>query len=596
MVDKVKDMIINLIGFSNYRRLLTTAMRTVTKVDTKIMYGDCITGVDEYSVPGKDTFFGYYDLKSLSSDGKKLLSMVIDGDKAVVGYFLVGIKEYIKLAETSAWNWQMGARLRWFQDGQSVLFNDFDGNRFISRIVDIQGNEVERFDFPIFDIDLESGIGYYTDFTILHYLREGYGYSNKKVVFEEYYNTTENGVFRFCLNDRTSQLVMSVNDLRKNAPTDDMDSKFHYINHITINPQNGDVMFFHLWTDGQGSWKNRMVFLDRNSNLINIISDFDRASHYDWRDGDHLLASIYVGKKASYRLYNYRTREYDLLDGMQTDGHPTYINNRFFITDTYPNRCAMQSVYMCDSKEHTYRNLFSIYHSPQKNGPERCDLHPRVHGDVINIDSVVGSHRSQYLFSQNCNLRGSMHWDRRLLLDRQAVIENDGPKKQGLFSCMDSEYLFATGRGESNKLKVLHMFVTSPVFRVNVYIAYMQMSDNLKKRRRIRTKLEGKYGLVVDQNCKIGKHFRTDHAVGIVIGPGAIIGDYCKIYQNVTVGQKGGRFPVIGNHVVIFPGAKIIGDVKIGDYAVIGANAVVTKDVPEGATAVGVPARNILRE
>lgn len=591
---KLKNSVIKLIGYSNYRRMLTSAMRFITKVDSDIMYGRQISEVKEYSIKGKDAFFGYYDLVSLSDDEKKLLSIVVTGEIAEVGYFDVISGDFYKVSETRAWNWQMGARMRWFESGKSILFNDFDGDNFISRIVDLSGKEIERFPYPIFDVNFTSKNAYYCDFTILHHLRKGYGYANKQVNFDEYYNSTENGLFMFNLDELKPQTIVSIEELKQIEPIADMDNKYHYINHITVNPLNGDVMFFHIWTDNRGTWKNRMVFVNSSGKLINIISDFDRASHYDWRDEQTILVSVYVNGKAEYRLYDYQTGSFDLLDGMKTDGHPTYLNKRFFITDTYPNRCAMQSIYICDSKEHSYNNLFSIYHQPHKTGEERCDLHPRVTEKYINIDSVKGKFRSQYLMKYNCDLRGTTQWERRLLLDKQANIENQGPKTNSLVSCMNSEYCFVTGRKKSNKLKVLKMFIDGPVFRANVYVAQMQKTKSIRKKRKLRNKLENKYGMVVDQNCKIGVHFRADHAVGIVIGSGVTIGDYCKIYQNVTLGQKGGRFPIVGNHVTIFPGAKIIGEVKIGDYAVIGANAVVTKDVPEGAVAVGVPAHNII--
>ena len=99
--------------------------------------------------------------------------------------------------------------------------------------------------------------------------------------------------------------------------------------------------------------------------------------------------------------------------------------------------------------------------------------------------------------------------------------------------------------------------------------------------------------MLVNDTCTIGKHFRADHYFGIVIGSGVIIGDYCKMYQQVTIGQKNGKFPQIGNNVTIYPGAKIIGDIKIGNNAIIGTNAVVLNDVPANAVAVGVPARII---
>lgn len=590
---KIKEYIIKMIGFTNYRKLLTFVMRRITKVNSKIMSGSFISNVKEYSVVGKDVFFGYYDLASMSDDGEMLLSMVVDSDVAQVGYFNVETGIFHKVSETQAWNWQMGARLRWYKSSRSLLFNDYDGINFISRVVNINGIEITRFPYPIFDVDLDNETAYYCDFTILNHLTKGYGYSNISIDFEKYYDSTENGLFMFRLGETKHKLVLSIQELKQIEPIASMENKFHYISHITINPLNKDVMFFHFWTDKNDFVENRMVFVDKNGNLIRIINDFDYASHHAWKDNDSIIVSVYIKGKVEYRIYNYRTGVGDMLDGMKTDGHPTCIDNRFFITDTYPNRCAMQSIYICDSKENAYRNLFSIYHSPNKVGMEKCDLHPRVKDNYINIDSVNGEHRSQYIMKFHCELRGTTQWDRRLLLDKQAYIDNSGPKSTTIFSCMNSEYCYVTGRQKSNKIKVFKMFIENPIFRVNAYVSQMQATTNLMKKKKLSKKLEWKYGIVIHPNCKMGIHFRVDHAVGIVIGAGAVIGDYCKMYQNVTIGQKEGHFPIIGNFVTVFSGAKIIGDIKVGDYAVIGANAVVTEDVPEGAVAVGIPAHSI---
>jgi len=95
-------------------------------------------------------------------------------------------------------------------------------------------------------------------------------------------------------------------------------------------------------------------------------------------------------------------------------------------------------------------------------------------------------------------------------------------------------------------------------------------------------------------SASIGTSVFLDHATGIVIGSFVTIGDGVTIQQNVTVGRKAGsphRAPRIGRGVLLSTGATVLGDVSIGDYAKIGAGAVVTGDVPSGCTAVGVPAR-----
>jgi len=102
-------------------------------------------------------------------------------------------------------------------------------------------------------------------------------------------------------------------------------------------------------------------------------------------------------------------------------------------------------------------------------------------------------------------------------------------------------------------------------------------------------------GIEIHPGAKIGKRFFVDHGMGVVIGETAIIGDDVLLYQGVTLGgtglEKGKRHPTIGNNVVIGTGAKILGNITIGDNSYIGANAVVIKDVPANSTVVGVPGR-----
>lgn len=87
------------------------------------------------------------------------------------------------------------------------------------------------------------------------------------------------------------------------------------------------------------------------------------------------------------------------------------------------------------------------------------------------------------------------------------------------------------------------------------------------------------------------------HALGIVIHPFAVIGENCKIEQNVTIGGRSGLtvLPVIGNNVMIGAGAAVLGPVKVGDNVQIGAGAVVVKDVPDNCVVIGVPAKIVKR-
>jgi len=98
-------------------------------------------------------------------------------------------------------------------------------------------------------------------------------------------------------------------------------------------------------------------------------------------------------------------------------------------------------------------------------------------------------------------------------------------------------------------------------------------------------------GADIPLNCRIGGGLLIPHPNGIVIHPDADIGPNCLLFQQVTLGHAEGGVPRIGGHVDIGAGAKLIGPITVGDHARIGANAVVTIDVPACATAIGIPAR-----
>ena len=105
-------------------------------------------------------------------------------------------------------------------------------------------------------------------------------------------------------------------------------------------------------------------------------------------------------------------------------------------------------------------------------------------------------------------------------------------------------------------------------------------------------------GTDIPLGCRLGGGLMLPHPNGIVIHPLVEIGPNCLIFQQVTIGAGGGArrgVPKVGGHVDIGAGAKILGGITIGDHARIGANAVVTIDVPAGATAMGIPARIVAR-
>lgn len=108
-------------------------------------------------------------------------------------------------------------------------------------------------------------------------------------------------------------------------------------------------------------------------------------------------------------------------------------------------------------------------------------------------------------------------------------------------------------------------------------------------------------GIEIHPGATIGRRFFIDHGMGVVIGETSIVGDDCTIYHGVTLGGVGDgrhkckRHPTLANNVTIYAGAKLLGDITVGENSNVGAQSLVNKDVPPNCNVAGVPAR-IIRE
>lgn len=162
-----------------------------------------------------------------------------------------------------------------------------------------------------------------------------------------------------------------------------------------------------------------------------------------------------------------------------------------------------------------------------------------------------------------------------------------------MINALLSEYESMIGKKKIELIYALICYYRFPKFRVRVLTRWLVTTNSAFLKEIISNKLMVKYGMDVAKSSQIRKNLKIEHYNGIVFGIGTIIGDNCTIYQQVTIGQKNGEYPVIGNNVVIYPGAKVLGGITVGDNAVIAANAVVLHNVGNGEVVAGIPAKKI---
>ena len=169
----------------------------------------------------------------------------------------------------------------------------------------------------------------------------------------------------------------------------------------------------------------------------------------------------------------------------------------------------------------------------------------------------------------------------------------------GLFSEIREDFANAYKNDPALNSKMDFLFNYPGVWAIAWYrVAHRLYKANFKRLARI---VMGFSQLLTNTDihpaAKIGKRVFIDHGIGVVIGETTIIEDDVLIYQGVTLGgvslNQGKRHPTIRKGVVIGAGAKILGNIEIGEYAKIGANSVVVKDVPSCSTAIGIPAHTI---
>lgn len=350
-------------------------------------------------------FFGYYDLQPYTTDGEKHLChrvafynrLPTAQDVVELGYLDVESLRFTFLASTRAWNFQQGAFLQWFERDKSIIFNDFDGEKYIARVVDMQGKELRRYQRPIAAIDVRNGLALSLNFSRIYDFRPGYGYVNIPDKYAQENLPKADGIFLMDLSTGENTLLHSYQGLAESFKEEPFTNQKLVVNHINFSPKGTKFVFLLRNFPEKGKrWGTVLAVGDMQGNLRKL-TNFEVNSHYSWKDETTLM--IYSGLP-EWGIYfiNTETGERKRLYNKLCDAGDIHCNyapdKKSFIGDGYPDKEKMRALYRYDFENGCAEELFKVYSMPVETDI-RCDLHARWYdnGKKISYDTTENKRR-----------------------------------------------------------------------------------------------------------------------------------------------------------------------------------------------------------
>lgn len=342
----------------------------------------------EYSRTGCHTYFGYYDISPFQGDNVIYIEREWNSDvcKVVLNDIHNSAKKYI--AESHAWNWQQGIRLRWLSNSTGVIsFNDYKEGKYINRIININAKEEKVVSWPLYDISPDGKSGITLDFERLGVMRPGYGYTYKPYKAGDLW---KDGISIIDIEKNRLVKTITYKELSDNIKKADDVSHF-YLNHLSFSPDGTKFLFF--WIDEDNGFDQASLGVyDLTTEEIIPLETEGKASHYVWDGNDEIVCTVLDRNYfARYCRFNVKERSKTIIcdKSLLRDGHPSIYAQGVILTDTYPDTRGFQHLYLANEKEDSKTEILKIYSVPTANVEKRTDLHPRLSQDkrFISIDS-----------------------------------------------------------------------------------------------------------------------------------------------------------------------------------------------------------------
>ncbi len=350
-------------------------------------------------------FFGYYEKSPWDPSGRYLLALEADftgrrpepDDVAVLGMVdLRNDDRWIPLAETRAWNWQQGAMLQWRPGtADEILYNDRRDEQFVGIIRNVVTGAERIVSKPFYGVSPNGREAISLNFSRLADRHPACGYAGVPDPWEGVGIPPDDGAYHLDIETGAARLIFSLADAAE-LGTRWMDGKtgIHWFNHAQFSTDGSRFGLLHRWHDGTQRWKTRLLTIAPDGSAPCLLCDHEMVSHYDWRDGETVLAWARrppLGDR--FYLLQDRTGEASVLgDGILTvDGHCSYSpDRRWILTDTYPDADGFRTLLLFDSDTGNRIDIGRFYGPSPGDVELRCDLHPRwsPDGQWVCIDSL----------------------------------------------------------------------------------------------------------------------------------------------------------------------------------------------------------------
>lgn len=361
---------------------------------------------------GFEYYYGYYDKSPWDATGRYMIALrVKQAYKSVAPkergtVVLIDTRnhnEVIEIGKTDSWNVQQGCMAQWLgPDFQTkLIYNDFSNGQYCSIIFNVKNMKEEKvLPLPVYDVARDGTFALSLDFNRLHRMRPGYGYSNLPDKTKGILCPDEICIWKMKIPDGNVTPMLKYTEMAAFEPDESMADAEHKVNHLMISPNGKRFMVLHRWFKN-GRKHTRLVTCNVDKTEMYNLSDEVFVSHCYWKN-DHEILS-FCRKKATgdhYYLMEDKTQNYQLFwPDLNTDGHCSYSpDNKWIITDTYPNRKRLASVYLC-REDGFCKRIARVFAPFRYDNDCRCDLHPRWSrdGKMVCIDSVHEGKRALYV-------------------------------------------------------------------------------------------------------------------------------------------------------------------------------------------------------